>query len=145
MKLNGLPLPVIACNGYIFIPRKPVSETSYSISSPMEEDKCVVSTFKNNGRDGNPQEIDPGRRGLQIGRELEIMSMTEERSASSKVGVLVSIVVSAYLWGIKKNHKLGAGAIVLIGAFAVSAWYFNRQCRRASFDAANKVLTARQN
>ena len=136
-------LPAIKCNGYFFTPKEPFSEVIYSITS-LESENYLITTFKNNISQGDPQEIDPDNCSLSIVTDLQIMIKAEARSTLSMLGALVSAVVSAYLFAIKNNYKLGTLSAVLAGGCSIGAWYFNRQCREASFNVANQMISVLQ-
>lgn len=138
-------LPTIGCNGYFFKPKHHTSAESYNLSHNMEPARCVISTFKEKVRSGNPQQVNPSLSKFKIDNDLQVMTEAEAYRVLSALAGFVSLVANAVLFGLKKNYKLSAAVSALSVGCAVGVWYFNRVCRRASFDIANKVISVSKN
>jgi hypothetical protein len=137
----------IACNGHSFSPRRNVSDMAVSISIRIEEDRYIVSRFKGGKNlSENPQEVDPSRiEAFKINQDLTVANQAAVNCVLLGLTSLISAIAAAVLGGVKKNDKWDAAAFTLGLGSALASYYFNIKCRRASFNIANKVLSASEN
>ncbi|HEX2579388.1 MAG TPA: hypothetical protein VHK67_03185 [Rhabdochlamydiaceae bacterium] len=133
-------LPRISCRGYDFTPRSPVSDIEYCIDPFMHAKGCDVFILQND-KPAKVFTVDPSIR-FPIDRDLVIVASTHTSKVVSALSGLIFAGIGAYLFGVKRNDHFSLASAVVTVIFAVTYSYFNSRCRRASFDIANKVISA---
>lgn len=140
-KADGLPS--LYCNGYSFFPGEPISGNYYSIGYPIEEHECLIAG-KENGKKVNPVTVDP-RKKHSIVLDLKFLGQYESARLLSTLGGLISTGATAYLYVARKNYRFTVIGAAATGVFVIGYWFFNKWCKRISFNIANKVISTHLN
>ncbi len=136
-------LSIIYCNGYSFYPRESEASAIYAISDPIEEHVCGVSCYKK-GKWEAPVTVDP-RPKFSITLDLKFLGKCESARLLSILGGLISAGVTTYLYVARKNYRFSVIGAAATGVFVVGYWFFNKWCKRISFNIANKVISTHLN
>jgi hypothetical protein len=143
-------LPQIRCNGYTFNPRAPILPTAYIIDRIKNTSACSLSSCKNTihfwgtvyTEHKNPVVLSSK---FSTAEDIKEMENSQYYMVLSQLGLFISTCVTFYLFGPRKNFKLGSVSLLSQLFFSATAYYFHRHCRRANFNYANKFISSHQN
>ncbi len=141
MSMSEKPaLPQISFNGYVFNPKRPASDASYSIN--LKEGGWELQSCK--GKNYKIELVESNER-FSTTPALRFLARCKTIERLFALGGLISTGSAGYFFGVKKDYRFSIVSVVITGVLVVAYSYFNGQRRRASFDIANGALKAHKN
>lgn len=142
-------LPQIKCNGHTFNPRASILPTAYIIDRIKNTSSCSLISCRISIHFWGTVYTEHNNHDVlssifSTPEEVKEMENSQYYMVLSQLGLFISTFVAFYLFGSRKNFKLGSVSLLSELAFSASAYYFYGQCRRANFNYANKMISTYQ-